>query len=116
VPEETVSKINQGCIEDFGLRQASERAWNIEDWTERIESCGFKVLSSNLLANQGSKPGKPRFELKKFLSNLVTRYYKLGSYVSPKTLAQRIKYRNLLKKHKADGQYIEARLLVLQKP
>lgn len=116
VTEEIVSKINQGCIADFGLRQASERAWDIQGWTERIEKTGFRVLSTDFLVKPEHKTNKASFSLKKSLSSAITSYYKIGSYLNPKTLAERVKYRNLLKKHKADGQYIEARLLVLQKP
>jgi ubiquinone/menaquinone biosynthesis C-methylase UbiE len=116
VSEEIVSKINQACIADFGLRQASERAWDIQAWSERIEQTGFKVLSRDFLVKPEHITNKASFSLKKSLSNAITGYYKIGSYLHPQTLAQRIKYRHLLKKHKADGQYIEARLLVLQKP
>ena len=116
VPEETVTKINQACIADFGLRQASERAWDIRDWIDRIEETGFSVLSTDFIVKPGHKAGKASFGITKSLSSAITSYYKIGSYLNPKTLTERINYRKLLKKHKADGQYIEARLLVLQKP
>ena len=40
---EQVQAINKACIQDFGLLQASEAAWSVEDWHQTFRWHGFQA-------------------------------------------------------------------------
>ncbi len=115
---EIIPSINQSCIEDFGLRQASEQTWTIDDWLSLFEECGFAVLSSKLLIDHiaGENLGKSNpYSFRIFMSDMLTYLYKIKGFINPVLLINRIKYGVLMRRHYTDGQYIETRLFILKK-
>jgi ubiquinone/menaquinone biosynthesis C-methylase UbiE len=114
-PKEVVAAINAAGLADFGLRQASERAWSVEDWRQVMERAGFRVLSAQRLAEAPAvKAGDISWRL--VLSALLTGATRLRGTLSPALRKQGARYRRLLAAHRQDGQYVEDRLFVLQKP
>jgi ubiquinone/menaquinone biosynthesis C-methylase UbiE len=124
VSQATVAEINQACLADFGLRQASRLAWSLADWVRLMEITGFEVLSAQDLNDytaiahttsaasaKGWRLGAWRLLLSKGLSLIC----KIKALLNPSMLRQRTKYKQLLEKHRLDGQYIEAHLFVLKK-
>jgi len=115
VPEEVVASINAAGLADFGLRQASEWAWSVEDWQGVMEGAGFRVLSTQLLEEAPAVTvGGGSWRLA--LSALLTRATRLRGALSPALRRQGAHYRRLLAAHREDGRYVEDRLFILQKP
>mgnify|MGYP005725521035 CR=1 FL=1 len=115
---EIVTFINQSCLTDFGLRQASEQPWKLEDWLALMEDTGFTVISYDLLENyfsNGSLKNSKIISNKEMISNLLTRFYRLKAYWQPSLFAQWLRYRKLLIEHRNDGKFVESRLFVLKK-
>jgi cyclopropane fatty-acyl-phospholipid synthase-like methyltransferase len=119
VSQETVARINQANLADFGLRLASEHAWGVDDWLHLMAATGFSVVSADLLerhtANARESPAAP-LSWRLALSDALTRYYRVRGWLIPGVRVRRARYRKLLERHRADGQYIESRLFVLGKP
>ncbi len=117
-PEEKVFSINRFCEADFGLRQASECAWYVEDWLKLMRSIGFKIVSADRIEDKRSKDHVmhiKRLLWRLFVSNMLTKYYQLKSFFIPALIFQRGRYRKRLKVHRSYGKYIEARMFVLIK-
>jgi len=118
VKAETVAALNQACLADFGLRQASEAAWGISDWLQAFSQANFYVISAQLLEEE-SGPSvsaswrKPCLGLTS--SRALSAVYELKGFLAPTLLAQKRRYARLLKRHRRDGEYIEGRLFVAQK-
>ncbi|MGD8623136.1 MAG: methyltransferase domain-containing protein [Anaerolineae bacterium] len=113
--EAVVAAINAAGLADFGLRQASERAWSVEEWRQVMTGAGFRVLSAQRLGEAPTgRVGD--FSWRLGLSALLTRAYRLRGHLSPALRRQGARYRRLLAAHREDGQYVEDRLFVLQKP
>jgi SAM-dependent methyltransferase len=111
---EIVAAINRACLADFGLRQASEAPWDLQDWLDLVQACGFRVVSADLLDAHAPRVQRRRTSTER-LSSLLTGFYRARSFLHPALLRQRRRYRRLLERHRQDGQYIEARLFVLAK-
>lgn len=119
VPIEIISKINDSCIRDFGLRPASEQPWCIDDWLKLVSEVGFKTVFADTLESYVLKhkvPLVPAVSWRVYTSKILTRLYQIKSYLTPNLMIRRAKYRKLLKQHRSDGQYIENRILILRKP
>ena len=120
VQNEVAARINRAEVEDFGLGQASEQAWALEDWLQLMRGVGFEIVSSERLDDLGRgqvevvSPFGVRYSL--LASGVLTRLYHLKGTLHPGLLAERARYRRLLREHEADGEYIEGRLFVLRKP
>jgi ubiquinone/menaquinone biosynthesis C-methylase UbiE len=137
VPPELVSAIYAGCLQDFGLCQAFEKAWSASHWLHLMTDMGFEIVSSDLL-KAGDEPhnpqnqralrgfdrrGSPPFDstaepppARLILSDLLTLCYRARGWFSPKLIKQRAIFRELLRKHRNEGQYVESRLFVLRRP
>jgi SAM-dependent methyltransferase len=115
VSGEVVAAINRACLADFGLRQASEEAWDLQDWLDLVRACGFRVVSADRLDAHAPQVQRRR-AFREHLSSLLTASYRVRSFLHPVLLRQRRRYRCLLEKHRQDGQYVEGRLFVLVKP
>jgi ubiquinone/menaquinone biosynthesis C-methylase UbiE len=126
VSQATVAEINQACLADFGLRQASELAWSLDAWLQLMQAAGFEVLSARNLNDYATTYSHSTATATKaktwrlgawrlFLSKSLSLAYKIKALLSPAMLQQHTKYKQLLEKHRLDGQYIEARLFVLRK-
>jgi ubiquinone/menaquinone biosynthesis C-methylase UbiE len=117
VSPEQVQAINGACLEDFGLLQASEAAWSLEDWKEIFQRHGFRVRS--LLIEDSIESGKDSIRgamnWREMVSEGMTRGYKIMGYLNRGLLAEKRKYDELLERHRDDGKYIESRIFVLTK-
>lgn len=137
VPPELVSAIYAGCLQDFGLCQASEEPWSASHWLRLMTDMGFEIVSSDLLrvGNEPASPqnhrairgfyrgGMPPFgntaeppPARLILSDLLTLCYRARGWITPKLIKQRVTFRKLLRKHRNEGQYVESRLFVLRRP
>jgi ubiquinone/menaquinone biosynthesis C-methylase UbiE len=118
VPSETIASINAGCLRDFGLRMASDAPWSLPDWLQVMQEAGFRVLSAELISEQiaGRQYPVANTEYRAILSAAVTRSYWLRGLLTPRARMARARYRRLNDRHREDGQYIEPRLFVLEKP
>jgi ubiquinone/menaquinone biosynthesis C-methylase UbiE len=114
---EQAQAINKACLEDFGLLQASEAAWSLEDWREIFQRHGFQVRS--FLIEDYLQSGKDMIQQAKSRQEMVsegmTRLYKMMGYLNRGLLAEKRKYDELLERHRDDGKYIESRIFVLTK-
>jgi ubiquinone/menaquinone biosynthesis C-methylase UbiE len=117
VPPETIAATNAACIDDFGLRMASDAPWALDAWLELMSSSGFRVVSAELLDEQllRNKPNQS-FNWRGLLSTALTRFYRLRAYVTPVGRRRRAIFHRLNARHHADGLLIEPRLFVLEKP
>ncbi len=113
VPEETVARLNERCIRDFGLRQAPEHPWTSRDWVRLMEEAGFRVRAAEPAGDPD--PGGPAPHLSALAGSLDL-YRRARSLVSPPLIARRWRYRRLLRAHRSDGRWIAAWLFVLEKP
>jgi SAM-dependent methyltransferase len=118
VDSQIVEEINHSCEADFGLRQATDRGWSISDWLEAMQACELNVRSADLLearpliAGGGQRKLSPQGSPG---SRFFNRFHLLRRYLDPEMLAQLLRYRRLLRSHLGDGQYIEGRLLIMEK-
>lgn len=125
VSQVTVDAIHDTSIEDFGLCQASPQAWSLEPWLNMIRQAGFFVLSAHLLAPTvadpliSPQPSLSTLSMKQRLLRLrmecFSAFYRLRRYWKSRLRRASRTYDKRLQKHRQDGQFIEARLFVLQK-
>lgn len=110
--------INRDGLADFGLRQASAEPWALPDWLRIFRNHGFTVadhpLLADLPASSGALPTRPQ-PGKLWRSESLTRWLSIKSLLHPVLLRERRRYRQLLHRHRGDGQFIEARLFTLLK-
>ena len=104
VDPQLVSVINARCERDFGSRQASEEPWSVDDWVAVMQECGLEVRS-------WAKP-----DAREKRKSKATRVRRLGKLLSPRLVRDTLRYRDRLKSHRDDGQFIEARLFVSSRP
>jgi len=97
-----VSRINTECLNDFGMRHASPDYLDFEDWEEFYMRNGFDVISSELIPDEKIKSNGNE-------KNSVL------SLLNPFLMLQDISYRNKLRRHRNDKEYVEARLFILRK-
>jgi SAM-dependent methyltransferase len=112
-PVETVSAINQACMEDFGFSMASSAGWSEEDWTICMRRAGFDVVSTEAIDLHASN--RVHCSLIGYLSRAVTLAFRLKATLTPRTALMRRHYQKLLEKHCDDHHHIEARLFVTTK-
>ena len=110
---DTIRKINTGCLKDFGMRQASDEYWTIDDWIKLYEKYGFRLKSSDLIENMNGSPSPSLPEGEKVRKNYFGKWEKV--FTNPFLIKDRIGYRQKLRAHKQDGQYIEPWILILEK-
>jgi SAM-dependent methyltransferase len=108
VPATTVQRINQECIEHFGLRQATDEPWASEDWTRELGAAGFLVESSQLLHTEMLERGSPLSRVRRAIGRL----YSLGS---PSQLVRYLNYRRRLRAIDGIRELLEGRLFVVRK-
>ncbi|MCI0396905.1 MAG: methyltransferase domain-containing protein [Chloroflexi bacterium] len=117
ISPEQVQVINRACLEDFGLLQASEAAWSVDDWHEIFRRHGFQVQS--FLIEECLKPGNRSLQSamnwRDVASETLSKAYKISGYLNRGLLFEKKKYSQLLKQHQDDGKYIESRIFVLSK-
>ncbi|HVO74039.1 MAG TPA: class I SAM-dependent methyltransferase [Ignavibacteriaceae bacterium] len=101
--DEIVTKINAECLNDFGMRHATQDYWNYEDWKNFYIKNGFEILSSELIPDQD----RPEINGNGKSPGLTLR--------SPFILFKDLRYRMKMRKHKNDKEYVEARLFLMQK-
>lgn len=118
VTEAQTTQIHRAEIRDFGLGQASEQAWSLNDWLAAMRNAGFEVASATKLDDLRSRATQLRRRTAPSLvvSDMLTRLYRLKGVLNPAVLARRARYRRLLLAHRAEGQLIEGTLFVLRKP
>jgi len=118
VPAERIARINAACLADFGLRLASAAHWSLADWLSVMRDAGFRVVSDELLEQEVIKASASRRieGVRALVSAAITRWLWLRGYLNPVRRRARARYRRLLEQHRTDGEYIEARLFVLEKP
>jgi SAM-dependent methyltransferase len=108
VSQATVNAVNQRTECDFGLRQASERAWSVDRWLEEIRRVGFEPLTWSLIE---ARPHGMRTELS------AGRWLRrLRILASRETGRRHAAYRRRLAEHRGDAALVEARLFVCAKP
>ena len=111
---EDITRINKSCIEDFGLTQASVQPWYIDDWRRIFTEAGFEIISDNLISDLLNYETK-RTNYAAFKSGIVSKFFYIKGRLSPSLRKKHSRYKELLKKHSEDGNYIESRLFVLKK-
>ncbi len=109
-----IARINKSCIEDFGLTQASMQPWYIDDWRRIFTEAGFEIISDNLISDLISNDTE-RKNFRIFKSGIVSKFFYIKGRLSPSLRKKHSRYKELLKKHSEDGNYIESRLFVLKK-
>jgi ubiquinone/menaquinone biosynthesis C-methylase UbiE len=117
VSPEQVQAINGACLADFGLLQASEAAWSLEDWKEIFQRHGFRVRSFLIedYIETATNAMQGGMNWREMVSEGVTRGYKMMAYLNRGLFAEKRKYDALLERHRDDGRYIESRIFVLTK-
>jgi ubiquinone/menaquinone biosynthesis C-methylase UbiE len=125
VSQAIVDAIHDTSMDDFGLCQASPQAWSLKHWLNVMRQAGFAVLSSSLLGSVVADPpaSPPSTNLSSSLKQMLLRlrldwfssFYQLRRHWHPRLRRANRTYEERLQKHRQDGQYIEARLIVLQK-
>lgn len=125
VSQAIVDAIHDTSLDDFGLCQASPQAWSLTPWLNLMRQAGFAILSSRLLGSTLADPLAlphpvlPHPSSKQRLLHLrlacFSLFYRLRRYWVPQLRRANRTYEKRLQKHRQDGQYIEARLFVLQK-
>lgn len=114
--KEDIERINNSCIEDFGLSQASEQHWSLDNWNDLYTEAGFEILSNDLINNlPGKSKSKYPLNFKVNLSGLITQYYSAVILFSLNKRRESKNFNKLLAKHADDGKYIESRIFVLRK-
>ena len=72
---------------DFGLSQASEQAWSLDDWLGLMTRVGFQPVTcrllNELLAGDGTTASAPIPEAVR-ISDRLTKRYRLGRFLSPR--------------------------------
>jgi SAM-dependent methyltransferase len=114
---EQVQAINGACLKDFGLLQASEKAWSVADWHGIFQRHGFRVKSF-LIADYieaGNNPTQETINWRGALSEGITKGYKIMGHLNRGLLSEKKKYAKLLERHQEDGKHIESRIFVLSK-
>ena len=109
-----IHKINVGCLKDFGMRQASEEYWTINDWIKLYKQYGFKLISADLIEHlNGNKSPSPSLTE----GESVRKNFGIWGekFINPFLIKDKIGYRKKLRTHKEDGQYIEPWIIILQK-
>lgn len=100
------------CVADFGLCQTSPQPWSLDEWTDVMVQAGFQLVSAHFLNQHLSQePAKHPTR-----STLFTQANRLKGYLHPRLIRERLNYRRRLHAHRDDGQYMESRLFILQKP
>lgn len=125
VSQAIVDAIHDTSLDDFGLCQASPQAWSLTPWLDLMRQTGFTILSSRLLVSTLADPTAippatlPDSSAKQGLLHLrlacFSLFYRSRRYWIPRLRRASRAYEKRLQKHRQDGQYIEARLFVLQK-
>ncbi len=115
VSAEQARMIYQASITDFGVCQASEQAWHLHDWLTLMQQTGFKIVDAPLL-NQVLPADNDKIPPAVALSDRFTRRHRARRFLSPRMVWQNWQYRRRLTHHRDDGQWIEARLFILEKP
>ena len=112
----TISAIHDATVADFGSSPASPQPWTSDDWTRVMRETGFLVQRADLLAecvalttktDTTSRPWQMR------LSAMLTAFYRLRSFFTPRLLCQKWQYRRRLARHAEDARHLESRLFVL---
>jgi ubiquinone/menaquinone biosynthesis C-methylase UbiE len=118
VAPERVAAIYAACMADFGICQASEQPWSVDDWLNLAQSVGFAVLDAGLLEDRLSPAADPapRVHWRQRLADGLTWFYRARGHLSPRLRRQQTAYRRRLEAHREDGRYMESRLFVLAKP
>jgi cyclopropane fatty-acyl-phospholipid synthase-like methyltransferase len=112
-----IERINKSCLKDFGLSQASEQLWKVDDWLNAFKDAGFEILSFDLIRDilETRVLNKKKKYFKIYLSDFFTNYHSFTGYIKPAIRRNSKIFRNLLVKHSGDGNFIESRLFVLRK-
>lgn len=112
-----VDALNERCIRDFGVRQATAEAWYLTHWLTALRQAGFQPLSFELLQNLIDKhvSPPPQTTFASRMSHLFNTLRLWKTALSPHQRAQKRHYRALLQQHAQDGYAIETRLFVLRK-
>ncbi|HEY5624373.1 MAG TPA: class I SAM-dependent methyltransferase, partial [Gammaproteobacteria bacterium] len=115
VDAELAARINEACEKDFGLMQATESPWHLEDWLREFEVHGFQVDSSELLADISVEEDLPEERangassarrFREVVRNMLTS-------LSPDVIANRLRYRRLLRAYRPVSIHVEGRLFVV---
>lgn len=115
VPGPLAAEINSECLRLFGMRQASEQAWHLDDWLRLLESVGFGTVSAEPMRPTGEE-STDRRGVGGLLSRAVTAAYRLRALGSLGAGRLEREYREKLARVRGLGAYVEARLFVLRKP
>jgi ubiquinone/menaquinone biosynthesis C-methylase UbiE len=107
VDQPTATRVNQQCELDFGLPQAAERAWSVDQWLGAMRAAGFRPLSWNQIAE------RPQHQSLGVDERWARR---LRLLFSPTLLRDHYRYRRRQARHQDDRLLIEARLFVSARP
>jgi ubiquinone/menaquinone biosynthesis C-methylase UbiE len=118
VSAEVADAIYQSCISDFGLSQASQQPWNVDDWKDLMQQVGFTVSSEPLNGIDTVTtvtPGR-RGAVRGTMSRALSWWFWISGRITPALARERRKYHELLRRHRNDGRHIEDHLFVLTRP
>lgn len=119
VSPERAAAIYTTCVADFGICQASEQPWHVDDWLAVMQQAGFAMITADLLSQVVSpekEAGNGRDPHTIRLSDQLTRRARLRRWYHPRLAWKSLVYRRRLARHRDDGCWIESRLFVLAKP
>jgi hypothetical protein len=111
--------IYAACMADFGICQASEQAWGLDEWLHLMQQTGFYAMAADLLDSSPideQQAGNGRLPRPIIISDWLTKLYRFRRLIHPRLAWQSLAYRRRLARHQSDGQWLESRLFVLAKP
>jgi SAM-dependent methyltransferase len=116
VDDATARAVNTACQRDFGMRQATESAWHVDDWQRELGAAGFEVRSCERLGPPAAAtPARWPDRLRRWLpaSEIPGT---LAGRISPRSLWERLHYRRLLASYRPLSVHVEGRLFVAVRP
>lgn len=116
VSDATARAVNTACQRDFGMRQATESAWHVEEWRRELGAAGFEIRSCELLRPpDAATPTRWPDRLRRWLSASEIPGT-LAGRISPRSLRERLHYRRLLAAYRPLSVHVEGRLFVAVRP
>jgi SAM-dependent methyltransferase len=113
----TVAAIYLAGLADFGLSQASPQPWSVDVWAREMKDAGFHLDAADLLTDRVAaliaRRGRGVGGGQRWRSALLSAFYRLHGFLSPRLLHLTWHYRQRLARHWEDGRHMESRLLVL---
>lgn len=115
VPRTVASEIYRACIADFGICQANEAAWNVDDWVGLAKNAGYRVNVADRLLEPSGRLRATHLAFRSSLAALLSAGNQIRGALDPHIWHERVRYRRLLGAHRGDGVHIETRMFVLER-